>query len=130
MHMHRAYDNDQTSDIFWLNSSHDQPHVILGSQNVPRKLMKLVYLKKKCFSGTELICENDKALNTSMWLKYVQVNHNSVEKFKCSVCIEFADKLHGMRKYNATFIEGSKNLRASSFKEHAASAVWGEWIMS
>ena len=40
---------------------------------------------------------------------------------KCSVCIEFQDKLHGMRNYSNALIGRSKNLRASSFKDHAAS---------
>ena len=37
------------------------------------------------------------------------------------VCIQFQDKLRGMRNYSNAFIGESKNLRASSFKDHATS---------
>ena len=40
---------------------------------------------------------------------------------KCSVCIKFQDKLRGMRNFKPGFIDGSRNLRTSSFKDHAAS---------
>lgn len=64
--------------------------------------------------------ENDKALNTSIWLIYDKLDRDHVEALKCSVCIRFKDKLHGCRNYNKAFVEGSRNLRASSFKDHAA----------
>lgn len=44
-----------------------------------------------------------------------------VEALKCSVCIMFKDKLQGMRNFKLGFIDGSRNLRTSSFKDHAAS---------
>ena len=37
------------------------------------------------------------------------------------MCTQFQSKLKGMRNYNPAYIEGSNNLRASSFKDHAAS---------
>ena len=41
---------------------------------------------------------------------------------KCSVCIHFQDKLRGILNYSQpVYVEGSKNLRASSFKDHAKS---------
>jgi len=64
------------------------------------------------------IAENNKALSTSTWLKYDKADHEYVATLKCSVCIEFQDKLCN---YSNAFIGGSKNLRASSFKDHAAS---------
>ena len=67
------------------------------------------------------IAENDKALSTSTWLKYDKADCEYVATLKCSVCIEFQDKLCGMCNYSNAFIGGSKNLRASSFKDHAAS---------
>ena len=67
------------------------------------------------------IAENDKALNTATWLKYVASGRSHVEALMCSVCIKFKDKLEGMRNFKPGFIEGSRNLRASSFKDHAAS---------
>ena len=38
----------------------------------------------------------------------------------CCVSAEFNEKLQGMRNYNPEFAVGSKNLRASSYKDHAA----------
>ena len=36
------------------------------------------------------------------------------------MCIEFHKKLRGMPNYNPAFVVSSKNLRASSYKDHAA----------
>ena len=65
------------------------------------------------------IADNDKALSTSTWLKY----DVDTAALKCSVCCQFRDKLIGMRNYSAAYIEGSTNLRTSSFKDHAASEM-------
>ena len=46
-----------------------------------------------------------------------------VSSLKCSVCTQFQSKLCGMPNYNPAFIDGSKNLRASSFKDHAVSSM-------
>ena len=67
------------------------------------------------------IAENDKALSRSTWLKYDKADREYVATMKCSVCIEFQDKLRDMCNYSNAFIGGSKNLRASSFKDHTAS---------
>ena len=80
--------------------------------------------KKRALTVTTVqkwIAENDKALNTATWLKYVASGRSHVEALMCSVCIKFKDKLEGMRNFKPGFIEGSRNLRASSFKDHAAS---------
>ncbi len=37
--------------------------------------------------------------------------------------MKFNDKLLRTRNYNGAIVEGSKNLRTSSFKDHAASAM-------
>ena len=42
------------------------------------------------------IAENDKALSTSTWLKYDKADRKYVATLKCSVCIEFQDKLRGL----------------------------------
>ena len=60
--------------------------------------------------------ENDRA---STWLMYDKADRDRVSSLRCSVCIQFQSKLSGMRNYNPEFIDGSKNLRASSFKDHA-----------
>ena len=64
--------------------------------------------------------ESDKAINTTVWLACEKRDRNHVVSLKCSVCIQFADKIHSCRNFNPAFIEGSQNLRASSFKDHAA----------
>ena len=69
------------------------------------------------------IAENDKVLSTSTWLKYDKADREYV---KCSMRIEFQD---GMRNYSNAFIGGSKNLRASSFKDHAASDKHGRAML-
>ncbi len=38
---------------------------------------------------------------------------------KCSVCMQFEEKLRGCRNFSPGFITGSRNLRASSFQDHA-----------
>ena len=69
------------------------------------------------------IAENDKALSTSVWLKYDTdpVDRTRVLSLKCSICSRFKDRLIGRRNYSSAFVDGSENLRASSFKDHAAS---------
>ena len=67
------------------------------------------------------IVDNDKTLNTTTWLKYDKVDREYVATLKCSVCFRFNDKLRSARNYNSAFVVGSTNLRASAFKEHAAS---------
>ena len=71
------------------------------------------------------ITDNDKALSTSTWLKYDvdTAARGRVVALKCSVYCQFRDKLIGMRNYSAAYIEGSTNLRTSSFKDHAASEM-------
>ena len=62
--------------------------------------------------------ENDKELNTCTWLTFEMADRDHVGSLSCSVCSEFKNNLQGMRNYNAAFIEGSKNLRASNLKDH------------
>jgi len=67
------------------------------------------------------ITYNDKALSTFTWLKYNKADHECVATLKCSVCIEFQDKLCSMHNYSNAFISGLKNLRASSLRTKSAS---------
>ena len=64
--------------------------------------------------------ESEKAINTTVWLAYEKRDRDHMASLKCSVCIQFADNIHSCRNFNPAFIEGSQNLRASSFKDHAA----------
>ena len=75
------------------------------------------------------IVEYDKELNTSTWLKYTIINRLHVDALTCSICTRFKSKFEGMRNYNPAFIEDSRNLRTSSFKDHAASSMH-VWAMS
>ena len=59
--------------------------------------------------------ENDKALNTSMWLTF--------EKLGSAVCGRFEEKLRGCRNYNSAFVVGTANLRVSAVKDHAATEM-------
>ena len=49
------------------------------------------------------IAKNNKALSTSTWLKYDKADCEYVATLKC-VCIEFQDKLRGMRNYSNAFV--------------------------
>ena len=65
------------------------------------------------------IAENDVELNTISWLKFKMADRNLVESISCAVCTQFKDKLESLRNYRPAFIDGTTNVRASSFKEHA-----------
>ena len=75
------------------------------------------------------IAESDKTLNTSVWLTYDtdRADRSRVVALKCSICARFRDRLVGRRNYSAAYIEGSVNLRASSYKEHAASETYFQY---
>ena len=90
-----------------------------SSDGAPASKRRMLLAK----SVDKWIAEYDKELNTSTWLKYTVVDRLHVDSLTCSVCIRFKSKLEGMRNYNPAFIEGSKNLRTSSFKDHAASSM-------
>jgi len=42
------------------------------------------------------ITENDRTLNTLVWLKFEANRHGHVLSLKCSICSQFKDKLVGM----------------------------------
>ena len=67
------------------------------------------------------IAENDKSLNTTSCLRYDVTDRTYVSSLKCSRCAQFSGQLKGVRNFSPAFIEGSKNLRASAFKDHARS---------
>ena len=82
-----------------------------------------VPLQKKRMGAVETvrkwIKETDNEFGTSAWLKYAKANREHVATLKCSVYVEFNDKLLRMRNYNSAFVVGTKNLRSSSYKDHA-----------
>ena len=67
--------------------------------------------------------ENDKALNTSMWLTFEKLGREHVALLKCAVCGRFEEKLRGCRNYNSAFVVGTANLRVSAVKDHAATEM-------
>ena len=68
------------------------------------------------------MAENDKVLNTSVWLKFERADRDQVPSLtcKCAVCARFNNKLVSMRNYCPTIVEGTTNIKMSLFKEHAA----------
>ena len=46
-----------------------------------------------------------------------------VTVLKCDVCSRFKDKLVSMRNFRPAFIDGTTNIRASTFKDHAETAM-------
>ena len=76
-------------------------------------------------SVNKWIRENDKTLSTATWLKFDTdaANRGVVVALRCSVCKQFRDKLVGMRNYNSAYVEGSSNLRSSSFKDNASTEM-------
>ena len=67
------------------------------------------------------INEYEKQLSTTTWLEYecIDGDRYHVARLKCSVCTKFKNQLEGMRNYNAVFIDGSSNVKTSSFRDHA-----------
>ena len=67
--------------------------------------------------------DHDRELDTLTWLTYKMADRNHVDSMSCSVCTCFRAKIQGMRNFSQAFIEGTQNLRASSFKDQAASEM-------
>ena len=67
------------------------------------------------------ITEYEKQLCTATWLEYecIDGDRYHVARLKCSVCTKFKNQLEGMRNYNVAFIDGSSNVKTSSFRDHA-----------
>ena len=66
------------------------------------------------------IVENDRTLNTAVWLKFETDRRDHVHSLKCTVCSQFKDRLTSIRNYRPAFVEGKTNVRTSPFKDHAA----------
>ncbi len=84
-------------------------------------VLAAAYLRRAVSTKTvdKWILEHDKTLNTSTWLEYTVEDRYQVAILRCKVCVLFEDKLKGMRNFNRAYIEGSSNLRTSSFTDHA-----------
>ena len=67
------------------------------------------------------IVENDKELNTSVWLKFETAAEDCdhMATLKCAICCRFRERLHPMRNYRPAFSDGTSNVCTSTFKDHA-----------
>ncbi len=63
--------------------------------------------------------ENDRELNTSVWLKFDMADRDHM---LCEVCclLPVQGKASFDRSFRPAFIEGTTNVRTTTFKEHAA----------
>jgi len=68
------------------------------------------------------ISENNKTLHTIRWLCYEKASGDQghMTMLKCKVCGKYRDKLCSMQNYRLAFVEGTNNVRASTFKDRAA----------
>ena len=55
------------------------------------------------------ITENDRNLNTSVWLDFELCGRDTVSVLKCSVCREFRERLISMKNFRPAFIDGTSN---------------------
>ena len=73
------------------------------------------------------VLDNEKILETSTWLTYdtSKTDCTVVTSLKCSVCIQFEQKLRRQRNFNAAFIVGLTNtLRSCCYRyAHARNAT-------
>ena len=74
------------------------------------------------------IKENDQSLNTTVWLKFDSDSHDHVDTLLCKICSQFKDKLLGMCNYHPAFVEGTNNVRASSFNDHAVTNIHTHFV--
>ena len=66
--------------------------------------------------------DNDKSLNTLMWLDFeVDAHGDGVSLLKCKICCKFKERLQLMRNFCLVYIKDSSNVITSSFREHAES---------
>ena len=73
--------------------------------------------------------ENDKDLSTLTWLRYdTSPDKKSATRLFCTVCIQFKEKVQSRRNFSGAFIDGTTNMRASAFKDHAASDMDARWM--
>ena len=66
------------------------------------------------------VVENDRELNTFVWLKFDMANCNHVSLLWCAVFSQFRKKPAGMCNFHPAFIEGMTCVQTTAFKEHAA----------
>ena len=96
-------------------SGQTRSRVSLSSEHPPAK--------KRAVSRKTIkkwVMENNRTLNTSVWLKFDMADRDNVLALRCDVCLQFKEKLQSIRNFRPAFIEGTTNVRTTPFKEHAA----------
>lgn len=71
------------------------------------------------------VLDHDKTLSTATWLIYQKADRHHVALLQCSVCKRFEERIKNSRNFSPAFIDGTSNLRTSSFKDHAKSEMHG-----
>ena len=113
---HSAPDNGRTPDNFRIN--------FWMSERKWKWSEKMSRAKRKTVSSdcppakwgvtiksvNKWIVENDKQLDTTTWLCYEKADQEHMLSLKCSICIQFQEKLLSQKNYNSAFITGLKNL--------------------
>eukprot|EP00117_Sycon_ciliatum_P046299 scpid109962/ scgid33181/ len=69
------------------------------------------------------ISDHDKELSTTVWLEFERSkqDRNVVDRLRCKLCIRFESRISCSKNFSNAFIIGSRNVKTSSFKDHAAS---------
>ena len=64
------------------------------------------------------VSDYEKEYTTSAWLQFETQadDRNHVSLLKCSICARFRDKLISLKNFRDTFIEGTSNIRISTFQ--------------
>lgn len=71
------------------------------------------------------VADNDKELSTTTWLELQRSKEDRdvVECLKCKLCTRFESRICGSKNFSNAYIVGSRNVKTSSFKDHAASEM-------
>ena len=138
MSTNSAPNNVRTLDVFWSISGNSWTNFFCsGKLSAQRKRSSPSYsvialdaptsdspakkhsVQKKTVE--KWIMESNKNLNTSVWLKFETAAEDChhVATLKCTVCSRFWERLQPVKNYRLAFIEGTSNIRTSSFKDHA-----------
>ena len=71
------------------------------------------------------VLDHDKSLNAATWLTYEKADRRHVALLRCRICKRFEERIKSSRSFSPAFIDGTSNLRTSSFKDHAKSDMHG-----
>ena len=110
-----------SSENLQLTMPRDRPISYVCGQNVWTKVCSLLQRRSQGYRWRRFRSRSQRATEiTSTWLKHEKADCDYVVTLKCSLSIQFNEKLGGMCNCNHAFVVGSKKLLASSYKDHAA----------